>query len=40
MTTLEEETNMELNEMYEELGISEKVLKFGTEIEESLKESC
>ncbi|MFR5733082.1 MAG: methionine gamma-lyase family protein [Clostridium sp.] len=29
---------MELNEMYEELGISEKVLKFGTEIEESLKE--
>lgn len=38
MTTLEEETNMELNEMYEELGISEKVLKFGTEIEESLKE--
>ena len=38
MTTLEEETNMELNEMYERLGISEKVLKFGTEIEESLKE--
>ena len=38
MTTLEEETNMELNKMYEELGISEKVLKFGTEIEESLKE--
>ena len=29
---------MELNEMYEGLGISEKVLKFGTEIEESLKE--
>ena len=35
---MEEETNMELNEMYEGLGISEKVLKFGTEIEESLKE--
>ena len=28
---------MELNEMYERLGISEKVLKFGTEIEEQLK---
>ena len=35
---MEEETNMELNEMYEGLGISEKVLKFGTEIEESFKE--
>ncbi len=29
---------MELNEMYQELGISQEVLKFGTEIEEHLKE--
>ena len=29
---MEEETNMELNEMYQELGISPEVLKFGTEI--------
>ena len=29
---------MELNEMYQELGISPEVLKFGTEIEEHLKE--
>ena len=35
---MEEETNMELNEMYQELGISQEVLKFGTEIEEHLKE--
>ena len=28
---------MELNEMYQELGISPEVLKFGTEIEEQLK---
>ena len=35
---MEEETNMELNEMYQELGISPEVLKFGTEIEEHLKE--
>ena len=35
---MEEETNMELNEMYKELGISQKVLEFGEEIEKSLKE--
>ena len=29
---------MELNEMYKELGISQKVLEFGEEIEKSLKE--
>ena len=28
---------MELNEMYQELGISPEVLKFGTEIERTLK---
>ena len=29
---------MELTEMYGQLGVSEKVLKFSKEIEESLKE--